>query len=76
MLNRVSWLTAYPSEANFILCRVKGMDAKILQNKLEARGILVRYFDEPLIEKSIRITVGTTEDSDILIEALEKVQEA
>ena len=69
-LQEITWLKPYPSRANFILCSVLSGRAKELQRKLEARGILVRYFDQPLLENCIRISVGKPEDNDILLGAL------
>jgi histidinol-phosphate aminotransferase len=38
--------------------------------ELKARGILVRYFNHSGLEDKLRITVGTDEQNQILIEAL------
>jgi histidinol-phosphate aminotransferase len=37
---------------------------------LKERGILVRYFNQPGLSDKLRITVGTDEQNQILIEAL------
>jgi histidinol-phosphate aminotransferase len=36
-------ITPYPSEANFILCRLDGVDALEVKDRLASRGIFVRY---------------------------------
>ncbi|RPI83373.1 MAG: histidinol-phosphate transaminase [Chloroflexi bacterium] len=72
MLQKISWLKPYPSQANFILCRVRGMDARVLKMKLAKRGILVRYFDKPGIQDCIRISIGKPEQSDVVVKALEE----
>jgi len=70
-LKEVPFLSPYPSQANFILCRVTGVDAAALKNELAVRyGILVRYFNSPGLQDHIRISVGRPEDTDRLLEAL------
>src|SRR5262249_15717741 len=58
---------ASASQSNFVLARVPaGASAPALQQSLEARGVLVRYFAEPRLEHSLRITIGTPEQNDRL----------
>ncbi|HID53853.1 MAG TPA: histidinol-phosphate transaminase [Anaerolineae bacterium] len=73
MLAEVDWLRPYPSQANFILCRVDGRDAAHLKLALEQRGILVRYFNKPGLDDCIRISVGRPSDTDILLKALREI---
>jgi histidinol-phosphate aminotransferase len=69
-LDKIAWLKTYPSQANFIYCAVlKGKAAEIHQ-KLQKKGVLVRYFDKPLLKNSIRVSVGKSEHTDALIAAL------
>jgi histidinol-phosphate aminotransferase len=42
----------------------------MLFNDLKARKILVRYFDHPRLADRLRITIGTPEQNDILLQAL------
>jgi histidinol-phosphate aminotransferase len=72
-LKRLEWLKPFPSQANFILCSVKNGKAKELRQKLQDKGILVRYFDEPLLKNFIRISVGKPEHTDVLIKALQEI---
>ncbi len=74
-LKEIGWLKPYPSQANFILCSVLKGSARELQQKLEDRGILVRYFDQPLLKDSVRISIGKPEENDILIETLNEIEE-
>ncbi|PID76470.1 MAG: histidinol-phosphate transaminase [Deltaproteobacteria bacterium] len=60
-------LEVYPSEANFILCRIKTMSAKRLCDLMEKRGILLRYFDTPQLKNHLRISVGTELQMDIFL---------
>ena len=72
-LTKLGWLRPFPSQANFILCSVLKGEARELRQKLQDKGILVRYFDEPLLRNFIRISVGKPEHTDALIKALKEV---
>ena len=72
-LKKIKWLKPLPSQANFIFCSVLG-EARELQHKLQNRGILVRYFDRPLLRDGIRISVGKPEHTDALIKALREIE--
>jgi histidinol-phosphate aminotransferase len=70
MLSAFAWIHPYPSQANFILCRVSGRDAGVLKNQLAQAGILVRYFNKPGLQNCVRISVGKPEHTDALIRVL------
>ncbi len=73
-LQAIPYLEPYPSQANFILCRVTGRDAAALQRTLaEKHGILVRHFATPGLEDHIRVSVGRPQDTDRLIAALQEI---
>ena len=72
-LKKIEWLKAVPSQANFILCRMEKGEAKELKQKLQQKGILVRYFEEPRLQNYIRISVGKPEHTDTLINALKQM---
>ncbi len=72
-LQEFSWLSPYPSKANFILCRVQKITAKELYRKLQEQGILVRYFDQPRIQDCIRFSVGKPFHTEVLLKALTKI---
>jgi histidinol-phosphate aminotransferase len=74
MLEAVSFLQPYPSQANFILCRVLGRNAAQLKAGLAEAGILVRYFDKPGLADHIRISVGKPEHTDTLLAALKGLE--
>ncbi|WP_214071025.1 histidinol-phosphate transaminase [Mucilaginibacter sp. dw_454] len=64
-------LDIYPSDANFIL--VKTTDPKGIYNFLVQRGIIVRDRSKiDLCEGSLRITVGTPAENEILIDTLKQ----
>jgi histidinol-phosphate aminotransferase len=70
-LQELPFVQPYPTQANFILCRVVGRDAADLKARLaQEHGILVRYFNKPGLDDHIRISVGRPQDTDALIAAL------
>jgi len=73
-LKKIRWLKVYPSRANFVLCEVLRGEAKELRQKLQDKGILVRYFDSPRLKNCIRISVGKTEHTDALMKALGAIE--
>jgi histidinol-phosphate aminotransferase len=74
LLRSVPYLEPWPSEANFILCRVTRGSARALRDRLRGRGIFLRYFGRPGLEDCIRISVGRPEHSDALLAALAEVE--
>ena len=72
-LQGLDFLKPVPSQANFILCEVVRGDAKQLQDDLEKIGILIRYYNTPLLKNYIRISAGKPEQTDKIIAALKKV---
>jgi histidinol-phosphate aminotransferase len=72
-LQKFDWLKPYSSQANFIYVAVLKSSASDLYLKLQRKGILVRYFDRPLLKNSIRISVGKPEHTDVLVKALKEV---
>lgn len=62
-----------PSTANFIFTRhPQHTGAKIYQ-ALRDRGIIVRHFKSPRVEEFLRITIGTDEQSNELVTALQEI---
>lgn len=58
------------SSANFVLASYKN-EAKSIYNKLIEKNIFVRHWDNPGLSDKLRITVGTEEQNQMLIDALE-----
>lgn len=69
-LEKIKWLKLYPSRANFILCRVAKGNAVQLRQKLQEKGILIRYYDDKLLKDYVRISVGKPEHTDALMKVL------
>ena len=62
-----------PSSANFIFTRHPAGSAEALYLGLKAAGILVRYFKTARIDDCLRITVGTDNECNALIDALKNI---
>ena len=62
-----------PSKANFIFVKTDKMDGGELYRKLKERGILVRHFTNPRICQFNRVTVGTKEQMETLIDTIKEV---
>ncbi|UUX96571.1 histidinol-phosphate transaminase [Aquabacterium sp. J223] len=63
-----------PSSANFVFARFPGHDGAALAAALREQRVLVRHFARPQrIAPFLRITVGTDEQTDALLAALDRV---
>lgn len=62
-----------PSAANFIFARHPQHDAAALAAGLREQGIIVRHFKQPRIEQFLRITIGTPEQNQALLDALKDI---
>lgn len=60
----------WDSQTNFLLVQPNLVNAEYLYQKLKELLILVRYFKQPRLDDKLRITVGTDEQNQALIEAL------
>ena len=72
-LARLPGVRVYPTQTNFVLVRVT--DANEVFEGLKARCILVKNLHgwHPLLANCLRITVGTTEENDLLLAALNEL---
>lgn len=72
-LAQMDSLRPYPSRTNFIFCVVLRGNANEITEELKRRGILVTFYDTPLLRNGIRITVGKRGQNDKLIDALRDI---
>ncbi len=83
-LSRFEWMQTFPSQANFVLCRISeraplpasasdGPAARRLKQALEQRGVMIRYFDRDGLRDCVRISVGRPDQTDKLISAIEDI---
>ncbi len=73
ILHTFDALEVFPTQSNFILCRVKTKDAKKLRDDLELRGILLRYFNTPQLRNHLRISVGTEQQMERFLQEFQKL---
>jgi histidinol-phosphate aminotransferase len=59
-----------PSAANFIFARHPQRDAATIAASLREQGVIVRHFKLPRIDQFLRITIGTPEQNQALLDAL------
>lgn len=70
MLEQIPGIQVWPSQANFILCRLpEGRGQEIFEG-LCRRGIFLRYFNTPQLRDYVRASVGLPEETDQVIAAL------
>ena len=65
--------TALPSKANFVFARSEKIGGEELYLKLKKRGILIRHFGSEEIKDYNRITIGTMQQMQALLDATEDI---
>lgn len=72
-LERMASVTVFPSQANFILLRVA--DPKAVFDGLKEAGILIKNMHgaDPMLAGCVRITIGTKEQNDAVLAALQEI---
>jgi histidinol-phosphate aminotransferase len=63
-------VTGYPSKGNFILFRLP--NATLVFESLLNQGILIRSFSSQVLKNCLRVTIGTIEQNDRFLQALER----
>jgi histidinol-phosphate aminotransferase len=71
-LNEIPGISAYPSDANFILLRTEPGRAGAIFDGLLQRGVLIKNLDgaHPLLAHCLRVTVGTSDENAAFLDAL------
>ena len=62
-----------PSSANFVLARHSDQNGLALTQSLRDKNIIIRHFNKPRLSEFLRITVGTPEQNQQLIDALGEI---
>ncbi len=62
-----------PSKANFIFAKHESISGERIYLKLKDKGVLIRHFTAERIKDHNRITIGTKEQMDVLIEKLKEI---
>lgn len=69
-LGTIEGVTPYPSQANFILFATAA-PPRVIWDRLLQRGVLVRDVSSaPMLERCLRVTIGTATDNDRFLDAL------
>jgi len=58
------------SAANFILVEPKDHSPKEIMEKLERAGFLIRYFNTPRLKNKLRISIGTDEQMEMMLDVI------
>ena len=66
--------TVLPSVSNFLFVRSNFGTAEDLYGALRALGVLIRYWKTPRIKDWCRITIGTQEQMDTLLNAVDTIR--
>jgi histidinol-phosphate aminotransferase len=61
-----------PSAANFVFASHPQQSAEAISAKLREHGVIVRHFKQPRIKEFLRITVGTPEENQRLLDVLQQ----
>ncbi|MCW1968453.1 MAG: histidinol-phosphate transaminase [Anaerolineae bacterium] len=81
-LSELGWIEPYHSEASFVLCKINkafvGPDGQpdprprglVVQQALEAQGILIRFFNRDPLRDCVRISIGQPAQMDRVLAAL------
>lgn len=64
-----------PSVSNFVFAKHPDLDGEKLYLELKKRGVLIRHFTKARIRDYNRITVGTREQLDILLDKIKEIME-
>ncbi|MDB3967374.1 aminotransferase class I/II-fold pyridoxal phosphate-dependent enzyme, partial [Porticoccaceae bacterium] len=59
-----------PSAANFVFARHQQQQAEEIASQLRRRGIIVRHFKQDRIDQFLRITLGSEQQNQLLVQSL------
>ena len=61
------------SRTNFVFAKLPGVSGAAAADALRRRGILIRRFNQPGIEDYIRVSIGSDDDMDAFLKAVEEI---
>jgi histidinol-phosphate aminotransferase len=61
------------SKANFVFISHPSIAAESIFQQLRDKGVLVRYFNQPRINEYLRVSIGTDDEMDAFIQALQEI---
>ena len=65
--------TVPESRSNFLFAGRAKVSGKEIYTRLKAAGVLVRFWDKPVLCDFVRITVGAPAQNDVLLQQLQKI---
>ena len=76
LLAQKPYLMPISSQGNFILAHLRDETVKVekIRATVESHGILLRYFQSPSLQNSLRVTVGLPQHTERLAEALASIE--
>ena len=72
-IGAIEGLNPVPSFGNFILVKLTGLTGTFIYEKLAADNIFVRNLSDPRLQDHIRISIGTREQNEHLVDSLTKI---
>ena len=72
-INSCNRFFSFPSNANFLLCKFYDFTSNEIYDIFSKRGIFIRKFDNKMLENCIRISAGTSEQTDKVINILNEI---
>ena len=73
VIDELDGVSYSPSRANFLLMKFESMSGDEVYELLARRGIFARKFSARRLENSIRVSVGTPPQNDLVIQALQEI---
>ena len=62
-----------PSKTNFVFVKKDGLSGEEIYKEVKKAGILIRHFNHNGIENYVRITIGTQDEMDLLLNAMKNI---
>ena len=73
LLQEIPGVIPWPSKGNYILCEFDENQAQRVYEGLASKGIFVRSFGSPRLKDFFRISIGTPEQTDVLVKVMKEL---
>ena len=71
-LNEIPDIIAYKSDANFLLVKIPDRLKQPIDEQLKEKGIIIKFFTEASFPECARISLGTKEHNQIVLDTIEE----
>ena len=71
-LSLIPFMEPIKSDSNFILTKIVNLESVELYNRLLSNGILVRYYDNELLRNYLRISIGSRDQNQKLLDFIKQ----